>query len=195
AVHAIARHEPGRGVVHLEGGAVRATDFEAAEATFEIGEEFAERGVVVVEVRVPVIAQRERREDTGDHAVVERAFGLDVDVTRNELHSRVVERRARKGTSSKVVRVDDVEASGDRTTNRDGERIARKRRTGDETGGDESGRPKESLFHVFLAVSALSCSIRTRHSSLPPGGNSVTACIPGRLMKLPPERVHRLIRG
>src|SRR5690606_25146165 len=98
--------------------------------------------------------------------VVERAFGVDVDVARNELHGGVSERGR-----AEIVMIRDVEASSDRTANRDGERIACKRRTGDEAGGDESGRPKESLFHVFLAVSALSCSIRTRHRSLPPGGN------------------------
>src|SRR5690606_9054513 len=47
AVHTVARHEPGRGVVHLEGRAIGAADFEPAEAAFEVGEQFAERRVVV----------------------------------------------------------------------------------------------------------------------------------------------------
>ena len=184
AVNTVARHEPGRGVVHLEGGAVGATDLEPAEAAFEVGEEFTEHRVVVVGVRVPVVAERKRREDTGNHAVVERAFGLDVDVARDELDGGVGERHC-----TDVIGVDDIEAGRDRAADRNGQRIARERRTGDQAGRDESSRPKENLFHVFLAVSAKSCSIRTSHRKYPPWPRPS----PGRL-KLPPERVTRLIR-
>ena len=184
AVDTVARHEPGRGVVHLEGRTVRAADFEPAEAAFEIGEELAERRVVVTGVIVPVVTERKRREDTGDHAIVERAFGVDVDVARDELDGGVGERHA-----TEIIGIDQVEAGRDRAADRDGQRIARERRTGDHAGRDESSRPKENLFHVFLAVSAKSCSIRTSHRKYPPWPRPS----PGRL-KLPPERVTRLIR-
>ncbi len=179
AVNTVARHEPRRRVVHLEGGAVRTTDFEAAETTFEVGEEFTERGVVVRVVRVPVVAERERRHHTGNHAVVERAFGIDVDVARNELHGGFVELHR-----TDVIGVDVVHARGDRAANGDGQRIARKRRTGHQASRDESSRPKESLFHVFLAVSAKRCSICTSQRKSSP----VARASPGR-PKLPPERV------
>ena len=180
--------------MHLEGGAVGATDLEPAEAAFEVGEEFTEHGVVVVAANeiaanrccsgVPVVAERKRRDNTGNHAVVERAFGLDVDIARDELDGGVGERRC-----ADVIGVDDIEAGRDRAADRNGQRIARERRTGDQAGRDESSRPKENLFHVFLAVSAKSCSIRTSHRKYPPWPRPS----PGRL-KLPPERVTRLIR-
>ena len=141
AVDAVARNEPRRRVMHLVGRTVRATHFETTEAAFEVSKELTERGDTVVvgpscsgrEVR----AEHELGVDTGCHAVVESAFGDDVDVTCNNGNLRVLE-----GRGTNIVGVDEVEACNDVTADSD-------------LHGDKSGRAKECLFHMFLAKSAL----------------------------------------
>ncbi len=113
--------------MHLVGGAVGAADFEPAEAAFEVGEELAEsRAAILDVVGIPVVAELKLRIDTGDEAVVQRAFGLDVDVAGDEGNLRVLEGRA-----ADVIRVDDVEAGDDVAADRNLQRVARERRAGE----------------------------------------------------------------